>query len=79
MTQTQIDPLAPPLVMPLDLECLDTTVLCYHVQYWQIPVIFHRESRKKCNIMHACIKLHYTGMRELPPFPPACHPFLGLE
>ena len=47
MTQTQIDPLAPPLVMPLDLECLDTTVLCYHVQYWQIPVIFHRESRKK--------------------------------
>ena len=45
MTQTQIDPLAPPLVMPLDLECLDTTVL--YVQYWQIPVIFHRESRKK--------------------------------
>ena len=47
MTQTQIDLLAPPLVMPLDLECLDTTGICYHVQYWQIPVIFHRESRKK--------------------------------
>ena len=47
MTQTQIDPLAPSLVMPLDLECLDSTVLCYHVQYWRIPVIFHREIRKK--------------------------------
>ena len=63
MAQTQIEPQAPPLVVPLDLQwpivtlnivsrhfdhyhLLDTIVLCYPMQYWQIPMILIEKMAK---------------------------------